>query len=56
VRRGQAGEGGGELDLGEETEVVVGYVIEEGDSARAVALASAVKGCTETISGGPKCF
>jgi hypothetical protein len=56
VRGGQAGEGGGELDLGEETDVVVGYVIEEGGSVRAEALASAVKGCTETTGGRPKCF
>jgi hypothetical protein len=42
--------------LGEETELVVGYVIEEGGSVRAEALASAVKGCTETRGGGPKCF
>jgi hypothetical protein len=56
VRRGQTGERGGELDLGEETEVVVGYVIEQGGSVRAEALASAVRVAPKLLAGRPKCF
>ena len=56
MQRGKAGEGGCELDLCEETEVVVGYVIEEGGRVRGEALASAVKGCAETTGGGPSAF
>jgi hypothetical protein len=52
----KAGERGGELDLCEETEVLVGYVIEKDGSVRSEALASAVKGRAKTTGGWPKRF